>query len=597
MITFLYPLGLLALLALPALVAIYCLRRRSQVVRTPVLFLVERAREPDEGGRRFRRFRGSVCFWLQALALLLLALFLAGLHFGRLQKVGRVAVVVDSSASVLPFHEALVEEVVEKLSSLGRGIETTEFTVLDSYPGARPIYHGTNLGELSSALRAWRPGRTGHDPGESLGIARSLAGDGGVVIFASDRQLPEGAGGDVAVLAVGRPLPNVGFLGVDVRPGEDGSPQWRAVVRNYSDAETQTSWQVEVDGARVGEPRQLVLSGNGAVTVAGGFPTGRDKLVLTLEPDAFPLDDRLPIVRPGMKQVLLAPRIPRDSPFAPIVAKLAASLPGVRTTGSGLPDCEVVLYDPLAPAAPPAGAAIVFLAPRRPGRLYAGSLVVTNHPLVAGLVWESILVPDDLGMPLVETDEVLVWAGEKPLIALRPTGVGQLLFNFDVARSNASRLPAFALLCHRFVDQLRRAKTTTEAMNIGVGQRIAVTGSSEPGAPALELVTRKREAQPFTGFSPGQPGFFTVQQGVVTLIDGAAHFEDTEEADLRGAARADTVARRNPAVLDEARRGSAWWRLLLLLALVSALGAWHFQARRGRASGAAGSVASPLPIP
>lgn len=581
MVTLLNPLGLLALLALPVLVVIHCLRRRSRVVTTPVLFLVERAREPDEGGRRLRRFRGSPTFWLQALALLLLALLLAGLHVGHLQKVARVAVVVDSSASVLPCHEVLVETLVEKLATLASGIETTEFTVLDSYPGARPIYHGTDLRELTAALGEWRPGRTGHDPTENIEVARSIAGEGGMVIFASDRELPGGQrAGQVAVLAVGEPRTNVGFLGVDVAAGEDGAPRWRAIVRNYANVETRTSWHVEVDGVAAGQARNLVLPAGGMVTVAGSFPEGREELTLALEPDAFPLDDRLPVVRPAAKQILLASRVPGDSALAPIVAKLAASLPDVQLDGSQPPDCEVVLYDPLSPGTLPQGSAMVFLASRRPGKLHTGRLIVTNHPLVADLVWESAIIPEGIGMPLNEADEVLVWAGDKPLLALRSTGAGQLLFNFDVAASNTAQLPAFALICHRFMNKLRRAKTATEAINIGVGQRIEVTGSRAEDAPPLEMVEPARQPRPFHGFSPDQPGLFTLRQGDVTLIRGAVHFEDTEEADLRGAGRADTVPSRNPAVLDEARRTSSLWRLMLLAALAAVLGAWHFQAGR-----------------
>lgn len=574
------PFGLVALLSLPALVAIHCLRRRSQVLRTPTLFLVDRAREPDEGGRKFRRFRGSVPFWLQALALVLLSLLLAGLHFGHLKKVARVAVVMDSTASVMPFREEVVDGVMEKLKALSQGIKTTEFTVLDSYPGARPIYHGTTLSELSAALQDWRPGRHGHDPAENLRIARSLAGESGIVVFATDRE-PSSMTEGFAVFAAGKPLSNVGFLGVDVRPGEDGFPRWRAVVRNYSDIEVETSWGIEVDGSVVGNPRSLTLPPDGVVTVAGGFPETVDELVLVLEPDAFDFDNRLPLVRPIIKEILLASKVSRESRFAPLLAKLVTSLRGVRQVAVGAPDCEVILYDPESPPASPAqSSAIVFLASQRPGKLHTGDLVVANHPLVKDLVWESVLVPDGPALALAETDEVLVWAGEKPLVALRPTGDGQLLFNFDVARSNVRKLPAFVLLCHRFIEQLRQAKVAIEAVNIGITQRMGVTGNLGAESTRLVLVPRGADPQPFLGVSPDKPGFFEIFQGDARLVTAAAHFEDPEEADLREAGAADTVPTTNPTALEEARRGASWWRaLLLLLALVAALGAWHFQGR------------------
>ena len=580
------PIGLLALLAIPALVVIYCLRRKSQVIRTPTLFLIDRSREPDEGGRTLRRFRGTIPFWLQALALLLAALLLAGLHFGQIRKVGRVAVVLDSSASVAPFRDELATALGEKLAGLARGVETTEFTVLDSYPGARPLYHGTELRELQGVLADWQPRRGGHDPSQALQIARSLSGDGGVVVFATDREPEEEQRQDgVAILAAGEPTPNIGFLGVDVRPGDDGQPAWRAVVRNYADAEAATTWQIEIDGSLVGEPRGITLPPDGAVTVGGAFPEVSEgvagKVTLVLAPDAFPLDDRLPIVRPRPKEILAATRIPRDSPYAPIVERLSGSLAHLRSITIGEPDLEFATYDPLRPGLPE-DAAIVFLTADRPGKLNTGPVVVANHPLVESLTWESIIVPDGLRMPVVEADQVLVWAGDKPLIMLRAVGDGQLLFNFDVARSNAHKLPAFAVLCHRFVAMLREAKVAPEAVNIEVAQRLRVTGETGPGAPPLQLHADGAGPEIFRSRSPEEVGFFTVEQGENLLVEGAAHFGDPREADLREAGRLDTVPSRNPTVIDEARRDSPWWRAFLLAALAAAALAWHFQGRGTR---------------
>lgn len=572
------PIGLLALLAIPALVVIYCLRRKSVVVRTPTLFLIDRSQEPNDGGRKLRRFRGSIPFWLQALALLLLALLLGGLHFGQIRKVGRVAVVLDSTASVAPFRERLFSELEGKLSSLSQGVETTEYSILDSYPGARPLFHGTDLRELFVALKDWQPKRRSHDMTESFSIARSLAGQGGVVILCTDRE-PEDRTDGVAILAVGLPTRNVGFLGVDVRPGEDGKQRWRAVVRNYSESEVSTSWQIEVAGSLVGAPRALTLPPDGAVTVGGSFPDDSNALTLVLQPDEFSLDDRLPIVRPRTKEILASTHIHRDSLYSPIIERLVQSLPEVRPIQVGDPDVEVVLYDPLSPALP-SSSALVFLASDRPGKLHTGSIVVANHPLSAGLTWESIIVPDGLSMPISDTDEVLVWAGDKPLVALRSVGDGQLLFNFDVARSNASKLPAFAVLCHRFVTMIRRAKVAPEAVNLEVGQRIRVAGVRSADALPVRLARPDMEDVPFVGVAPIDPGFFRVLQGETLLVEGAAHFGDPKEADLREASEFDTVPSRNPSVLEEARKDSPWWRVFLVIALIAAAVAWHFQGRK-----------------
>ena len=551
------------------------------------MFLIDRSKEPDEGGRKFRRFRGGIPFWLQALAIVLATLLLAGLHFGDIQKVGRIAAVLDSSASVTASRDDLLTALDEKLRRLSRGVQTTEFTVLDSFPGARPIYHGTELIELAAALEDWQPTRNGHDPNEALNVARSLIGDKGLLIFATDHKpeseteaLPLG----VNLLAVGKPRDNVGFLGIDVRPDETGTPAWAVVVRNYSDVEARRSWQIEVDGTRVGEERAVTIPPDGAVTLRGGFPDGETPAItLVLEPDEFPVDDRLPIVRPVTKEILVSANIPRDSRHFPIVDRLVKSLPDLRPVITGETDVGMFIYWPLEPREI-GGAAVVFLEQGQRGKLLTGGIVVANHPLMEGLTWQSLIVPDGLKMPVYPTDTVLAWAGEKPLILLRESGAWpQLLFNFDLSLSNADKLPAFAILCHRFLSRIRDAKVFPESRNIELAQRFKIAYDTNGPAPILQ-----REGQPpeaFIGLSPNETGFFTVKQGDTTLLHGAAHFGDPREADLRECETEDTVPNTIPSVIEEARRDSPWWRAFLIIALIAVALAWHFQARSSRRQG------------
>ena len=76
-IFFANPWGLLALAAIPAIVAIHFLQEQSRRVRASTLFLLERAAPMPAGGIRLERFRNSLPFWMQVLAAAALAWLLA----------------------------------------------------------------------------------------------------------------------------------------------------------------------------------------------------------------------------------------------------------------------------------------------------------------------------------------------------------------------------------------------------------------------------------------------------------------------------------------------------------------------------------------
>ena len=72
------PLGLLALLAIPAIVAIHLFRRRFPVRPVAGLFLWQIGRQTPEGGGKIARLPITASLILECLAALALALILAG---------------------------------------------------------------------------------------------------------------------------------------------------------------------------------------------------------------------------------------------------------------------------------------------------------------------------------------------------------------------------------------------------------------------------------------------------------------------------------------------------------------------------------------
>ncbi|MBL9077743.1 MAG: BatA domain-containing protein, partial [Planctomycetes bacterium] len=80
--TFTAPLGLLALLAVPAVLVLHLFRRRLPERRVAGLFLWHGDRLVTTAGRTRTRLLRTPSLWLELLAAVVLAAWLAGLSFG-----------------------------------------------------------------------------------------------------------------------------------------------------------------------------------------------------------------------------------------------------------------------------------------------------------------------------------------------------------------------------------------------------------------------------------------------------------------------------------------------------------------------------------
>ena len=174
--------GFWALLGIPLVLAIHFLQRQSQVVTISTLFLLDQMRRESVSGRRFERLRSSIPLWLQLLMVLLLTWLLVQPRWIRPDSVQRIAVVLDSSASMSAFKQNLEEGLNRELQKVGQSAFRTEYVAIDSRLAGEPIYNGTEMPELIEAVREWDPAGPAHDFGSALRVGRSLVGGEGLVV-------------------------------------------------------------------------------------------------------------------------------------------------------------------------------------------------------------------------------------------------------------------------------------------------------------------------------------------------------------------------------------------------------------------------------
>ncbi len=581
MLTFGNPLGFFALLGIPAVLAIHFLQQKSKKLEISTLFLLEQLSRESISGSRFERLRNSIPLWLQLLMVLVLAWLLVQPRWLRKDSVQRVALVVDSSASMSIYKEDLAKNLESELRDLASLVSQTEYVVLNSRLSSERLYNGTERKELIEALEDWQPIGGAHDFTAALRIARSLVGADGMLVLVSDHphtELPFGA----RILSVGTPKDNCGFAGVTIEDVGNGQTVWRALIRNYGKTEQRRKWWVEADGKRTGE-RTIALGPGKTQTIQGPFLDGADRVTVALEEDGFALDDRLPVVLPKPKELTIYRRIDAENKKDDVYDRVFKSFKNVKMApDSASADMALQQYDPLQPEKAPTHACIFVNDPVGAGKYMTGEIVAANHPLMQNLNWQGLLVRQSLRMPGMENDEALLWMGGKPMIFLRNhEGSRHLNFAFDLGKSNADRLPAFVVLVHRFLESIRDEKIALETLNVETGQDLEFAFDSSSEASPITLETANGETEfPLREVAlvnaPLEPGFFTVRQGDTLLLDGAAHFADTREADFQSATEANTVRDAESKLVERHSRHDSWWRLWTLLLALVLLASWFF---------------------
>jgi len=617
------PWGLLALAAVPVLVAIHFLQERSRRVRASTLFLLERAAPLPAGGIRLEKFRNSLPFWMQMLAATALAWLLADPRWIAKESRQTVAVVLDSSASMQAARQKTLDLLARRLAAWDAVAARTDWHLLETGPGRPPLYAGRELPALLAAARGWRPTLGTHDCSESLAIAATLVPPGaGAVILVTDR--PTEVPGGVGLLSAGTAFDNVGFSGGDVEGAGDGAA-WRVLVTNHGAApqERAVTARSAVAGGEplpLGLPEIISLAPGQTRTLQGPWPAGAERIVLGLTSDRFSFDDTLPLVRPVPRTVRVAVTI--GGPTGQLLGRMVKAADGVEIVADpAAADLVVGRFGPAATtdgiqvavddtsatdaAKPPAPqAAVENKKPGKPAAFDPAWVAAEDTALTRDLGWGGLLSGPAGNLGLTAADEPLLWKGGRPLAFVRTTGlpggrsVQSLVLNFDVAASTAARAPALVVLVQRFIDRIRTRIPRPWADTFDTGQAIdlpdaVLDGRTGRATLAVEPVAGEAAGPvPFRGRAPREPAFFTVAAAVgedaapARLVTGAAQFADSREGDFRAAAPLDTLEsiRMEQAVKQSV--ADPWAPLWLGIAIAALLVAWGWRGRGRRSEGA-----------
>lgn len=576
--------GWWALLGVPAVLAIHFLQQRSRTTVVSTLFLIQHLAPESRGGRTWERLRSSRALWLQLLAVVLAAWVLGEPRWIRSDSTQTIAVILDDSASMGAFRDEARKAAREVFGARDGRAARTNWLVMTSDPRAPVLFRGSEREAAEAALDRWAPARGTHDPGPALRLAQALAGPNGLTWFVTDARSKVPAA--QAAVGVGHPLDNVGFGGASVRR-EGSVVTWRAVLQNQTDRPQRRRWWIEAGGARSAE-RVAELAPRALLEVSGQFPEGVDRCVVALEPDGFPTDDRLPLVRPIAKTLPASVEI--EDEVGSFFRRALGTVDGVHFAPGTPPGLRVLRLAADRPRLPEA-AIILPPVPARAdrSRVQRAPIVTARHPLLTDLNWQGWLGPGPGSLATLDGDTILLWQAERPVAWLsgRTDERRALVLNFDWEVSNADRLPAALLLIRRHAEAVRDAQPGSYAANFDALASVPLAPAQLAGAGQLVLEVQGAggEARPQARNvdpadlpalrAPAEPGFFVLRRGAEVLVRGAAQFADPRQGDFR---HAETFAMTAPAESDALfRRNSRpdpfvpLWLGLIGLAL---LGSW-----------------------
>lgn len=594
--TFAAPLGLLALIAIPVIVAIHLLRRRFPVRLTAGLFLWNVTANVPDGGRRVDKLPWTLSLLLECIAALALALLIAGATFSSSSDNRHLVVLLDDSVSMTAVdargEQPRVRAVRRVLDEVGHLGPRGRITIVRS--GERPAVIAGPAAftpEVRSALASWTPFARHHSLSAGLRLARELSGGSGSVLVLSDR-VPDGAGEQIGDgeewAAVGVPLPNVAIVDAHrvLSPASPDAPAEKRAALSMT----------LLNSSDTVAPRELRLSA-GATEVAArtlDLPPGTSSLTIPLSPglpplkaslsaDALPADNTVVLVEPKPQIVAVENLLRNERGTAALDKAVDATAGTMRSTPGHLVFLEADASGAVAPGAwrvrfnVPAGGDTVDL---------VGPFVLEKrHPLMQGVTLGGVVWTGVRPLPAA-TVHPIASAGDAALVGtLGAAADPTFVFNLDLARTNLIRSPDWPILISNLVEMRRRELPGPERWNYRVGEWVRVRFDRQPASPlrlrigAFERDLPQLRVVEFAAPAPG--GLAQILEGDQVRFEIGINPLDETEGDLRIASTS-TIGGLNPAAARTLESGTAFdpifWGLLAVCA-AAMLGNWCLQPR------------------
>ncbi len=558
--TFLFPLGLLALLTIPIVLLLHLIReRRRRVVVPSLLHWLRVPRKQDS--RRARRLPLTLLLLLHLLIAGLLGLALARpeVFSGLASRADQLAIVVDTSTSMLARDggKTRLAEAQDRARSLLRGMGPSgHATLIASGPTPHVIASGgmNGLPQLEAAVNGLSAGGTGAHLDDALvqaEAALNLQRPATIVVLtdgaAATGQRTMAAPVDWQV--VGSAQPNRAILNFAARQqgtaselyariaNYDSSP-WSGAVRLYDGDQRVDTSNIDIPANSETELTWKIAPQFGAMRVEldGQDSLPEDDQAYANAATTRPLNIMLVSATPEPLRRALA-----AVPGAQVVVRAPEQYNVNNQTAA-----DLTVFDGMLPAAWPEGAVLVVNPPEGSALLpVSGEITTERQALAQRGTTTSGLNFDSVSFGLVKQLAPLDWAqaelasGDTPLILRGQTDDHDIaIWTFALQNGNLPNRLAFPLLVARTVRDLTPAPLPE---TLQAGAPLTLHPSPRATSVQLTMPDGRTEQMPSTATltldSLTQPGWYelaeqgpggTIFQGRVGVSAGSV-----TESDLR----------------------------------------------------------------
>jgi hypothetical protein len=435
------PLALSAILAIPALVAIFPFPRRFRTRDVSSLVLWDAIRQPSAGGRTRERLRLPLPFWLEALASALLALAAAGPLLPKIARSRPLVIVCDDSLSMQLAREKAIAFARSEVAR--RGFSPVRVI----FAGAAPRFASPD--RIERQLAQWTCNAPRADIDAGIALAASAAGRGALVMVLTDHapERPIDAG-RIRWQAFGSALPNLGFVAA-TRAGD------RVLLEIANDSASARSATL-----RVLRPSRVDVPAHSRRRVQLTLPPNTGPIEAVLGDDAAAWDNRVTLLPDRRRPLRVAVRIAdpklRESVEGALRATNRVTIDDVRhellvSDSAGNEEWTIELQR---------GAG---------GVAFVGPYVVDRtHPLTAGVTLEGIV----WGAARGRIDgQPVISIGDQPLLTETARHVRM---RFDASISNLQRTPAWPSFWWNVVDWRSAHLPGPRRVNVTLGANATI---------------------------------------------------------------------------------------------------------------------------
>ncbi|MCP4808859.1 MAG: VWA domain-containing protein [Proteobacteria bacterium] len=518
---FINPLGLIALIAVPAVVGLHLFRRRHQTRVVSATFLWDGEDKKSRAGRRREPLLRSASFWLEVLAAICLGLAIAGIRGCGIGSSDHAVIVLDGSASMTAVEDAARDEARSILQGLPR---SGRATVIVS--GADPMLLAGPAAleaEALAALDAWEPGRANHELGPTMDLATELA-QGGAITLVTDRFEPESWPTDVGLVALGEASDNLGITRSSRVPGAKGDVVF-VEVTSFAGVRTPATLFVR-SGKDVLFEEPVIASILGRDTWTWTLPEGTGPVTVELElDDGLDVDDRVELA-PAARRVV--------DVDVTLEAELAdhMGIAGDRL-GELFRDVRVVPSGADLTIGPGDDWALSFEGDRKVTVL--GPFIVDRgHAATEGVTLDGVIWTRGETVP---AGRPLVSAGDRALLTQDGT---VFRIDLDPYSSTLHRSPDWPILLSNLIELRRSTLPGLETANVSVGSEITWI-APEPGVWTLDGQELPVQDDLVLG-GLDEPGLHVLARDGVEVATVGVQLGDPAESDLRGRSSGRRVA-------------------------------------------------------